>query len=70
MRCPKDVRPEDFKELLSGLPDGYRLRKSRARLVTGIKMFRDFYFDITKPTLRKQGDTVVYSLACKIERRV
>lgn len=70
MNCPSDVKRSDFDALLKSLPDGFVLKKSKARYMTGVKWARDFYFEITAPALgHKQGDMIIYSCATKIERR-
>ena len=63
MRCPHDLRPQDFKDALKSVPRGFVLRKTKRFL-----WWRDLYFDVMrKPfgTDFKVGDVFVTSVAVK-----
>jgi len=69
MKCPSDVRKEDFEDMIRSAPDGARLLKSEraSHPIYGRVWWRDFVFLLTKPLTgkHKQGDIYRRTLPCK-----
>lgn len=68
MKCPRDVRPQDFERLLEAVPSGFDLQRSERYLY-----WRDFTFLVTKKANaacgHKVGDLVLFSVPTKVNLR-
>ena len=68
MKCPRDVRKEDFETMLKSVPHGFVLERSYIpRSPYGYTFWRDFIFVVRRPISGfKRGDHYHYSCVRKI----
>jgi hypothetical protein len=65
VKCPRDVHPLHWEEVLAGVPKGWKLRE-----VKRSGMWRDLVFDVTTPIPGwRVGDRFITSVATKISVR-
>ena len=68
MKCPKDVRPEDYRQMLDTIPKGFVLKSSKRN-----SYWRDFYFRLERRNTKlvsygfKLGDSFETAVVCKFK---
>lgn len=78
---PRDVRAEDFRELMSKTAGMTLLKSKRPRMADGMRgWWREFWFRVDDPKSAKRpdgikdewwrrGTSITYSLVCKFDFR-